>query len=123
MVFFRAVGTNKPISTPLKFVDTPILRQIPNADASKALDANYHDGTVVITSGNAFSFEAITIPDGGHAQWRLLGAPGGVWRLEMSSDLKQWHPATTVTNLTGFLDYTDPFSPISTNRFYRAVQP
>src|SRR5262249_21329752 len=122
-VCFRASATVKPVSTPLQLVDMPIRREIPNADASSTLPANYDDGMVVITSGNAFTFEAITLPDGGHAQWRLLGVPGGVWGLEMSSDLLHWQRTATVTNVTGMLEYTDPLSPISTNRFYRAVQP
>ena len=38
-----------------------------------------------------------------------------------SIDLKQWSPVTTVTNLTGTLEFTDPGAVNLSQRFYRAV--
>jgi len=37
--------------------------------------------------------------------------------------LGQWSPLTTVTNLTGTLDYTDVAAPSLMQRFYRVAQP
>ena len=39
----------------------------------------------------------------------------------VSIDLKQWSPVTTVTNLTGTLEFTDPDAANQLRRFYRAV--
>ena len=36
-------------------------------------------------------------------------------------NLKQWSPVTTVTNLTGTLEFTDPNAANLMQRFYRAV--
>ncbi len=41
--------------------------------------------------------------------------------VKMSIDLKQWSPMTTVTNLTGTLEFTDPEAANHSRRFYRAV--
>ena len=38
-----------------------------------------------------------------------------------SIDLKQWSPVTTVTNLTGTLEFTDPDTAKHSRRFYRAL--
>ena len=38
-----------------------------------------------------------------------------------SIDLKQWSPVTTVTNLTGTLEFKDPDAANHWRRFYRAV--
>ena len=43
------------------------------------------------------------------------------FELEASIDLKQWSPVTTVTNLTGTLEFTDPDAANHLRRFYRAM--
>ena len=43
------------------------------------------------------------------------------FELQASIDLKQWSPVTTVTNLTGTLEFTDPDAASLMQRFYRAV--
>ena len=43
------------------------------------------------------------------------------FELQASIDLKQWSPLTTVTNLTGTLEFTDPDAANFVQRFYRAV--
>ena len=40
--------------------------------------------------------------------------------VEASTDPKQWSPMTTVTNLTGTLELTDPDAANLLRRFYRA---
>ena len=44
-----------------------------------------------------------------------------VIEVQASIDLKQWSPVTTVTNLTGTLEFTDPNAANLMQRFYRAV--
>ena len=43
------------------------------------------------------------------------------FELQASTDLKQWSPVTTVTNLTGALEFTDPDAANLMKRFYRTV--
>ena len=43
------------------------------------------------------------------------------FELQASIDLQQWVPMTTVTNLTGPLEFTDPNAANFSRRFYRAV--
>ena len=43
------------------------------------------------------------------------------FEVQASIDLKQWSSVTTVTNLTGTLEFTDLDAANLTQRFYRAV--
>ena len=43
------------------------------------------------------------------------------FEVQTSIDLKQWSPMTTVTNLAGTLEVTDPGAANLMRRFYRAV--
>ncbi len=43
------------------------------------------------------------------------------FEVQGSSDLKQWSPVTTVTNLTGTLEFTDLDAANPLRRFYRTV--
>ena len=43
------------------------------------------------------------------------------FEIQASIDLKQWSPVTTVTNLTGTLEFTDPDTANLMRRFYRVV--
>jgi hypothetical protein len=47
-----------------------------------------------------------------------IGVP---FDLECSGDLIQWSPLTTLTNLTGALEFTDGEAPNYPCRFYRAA--
>ena len=46
---------------------------------------------------------------------------GMAFEVQVSIDLKQWSPVTTVTNVTGILEFTDPDAANLMRRFYRAV--
>jgi hypothetical protein len=46
---------------------------------------------------------------------------GMVCRVDVSLDLTNWTPLTTLTNLTGQLQWQDPAVPSNTARFYRAA--
>ena len=43
------------------------------------------------------------------------------FEVQASIDLKQWSPVSTVTNLTGTLEFTDPDAANLIRRFYRTV--
>ena len=43
------------------------------------------------------------------------------FEVQASTNLNQWSPLTTVTNLTGTLEFTDPDAGNHLRRFYRAV--
>jgi hypothetical protein len=46
---------------------------------------------------------------------------GMPFELQTSTDLNQWSPLTTVTSLTGTLEFTDPDAASRSWRFYRTV--
>ena len=41
--------------------------------------------------------------------------------VQSSTDMEQWSPLSTVTNLTGTLEFTDPNAANDSRRFYRTV--
>ena len=44
-----------------------------------------------------------------------------VFEVQTSTDLGQWSPLTTLTNLTGPLEFTDPDAANHLRRFYRTL--
>jgi hypothetical protein len=52
---------------------------------------------------------------------RIQSWKGIAFEVQASTDLNQWSPMTTVTNLTGTLEFTDPDTTNSFRRFYRTV--
>jgi hypothetical protein len=56
----------------------------------------------------------------GTGAFRIQSWKGQAFEVQMSPDLAQWSPVTTVTNLTGTLDYTDAAAP-ATQRYYRVM--
>jgi len=52
---------------------------------------------------------------------RIQSWKGMAFEVQASTDLKQWSPMTTVTNLTGTLEFTDPDTANSFRRFYRTA--
>ena len=50
---------------------------------------------------------------------RIQSWKGMAFEMQASSDLKQWSPVTTVTDLTGTLEFTDPDAENPSRRFYR----
>ena len=53
--------------------------------------------------------------------FRVQSWKGMAFEVQASTDLKQWSPVTTVTNLAGTLEFTDPDAANFMRRFYRAV--
>ncbi len=52
---------------------------------------------------------------------RIQSWKGMAFEVQASTDLDQWSPLTTATNLTGTLEFTDPDAANSLRRFYRTV--
>lgn len=51
---------------------------------------------------------------------RLTGDYGLAYQIESSSNLFQWHPLATVTNVLGVVDFTDSSATNYSSRYYRA---
>ena len=56
----------------------------------------------------------------GPGAFRIQSWKGMAFDVQASTDL-EWPPVTTVTNLTGTLEFTDPDAANLMRRFYRAV--
>jgi hypothetical protein len=54
--------------------------------------------------------------------FRVQSWKGMAFEVQASTDLKQWSPVTTVINLAGTLEFTDPDAANHLRRFYRTVQ-
>ena len=55
------------------------------------------------------------------ASFRIQSWKGQAFEVQISTDLKQWSPVTTVTNLTGTLEFIDSNAAQSACCFYRSV--
>jgi hypothetical protein len=67
--------------------------------------------------------EALGLTAEGAYQARVYGEPGFAYRIEASSDLRQWNPLLTFTAPpNGLLDFQDPGAREFQHRFYRVRQ-
>jgi hypothetical protein len=57
----------------------------------------------------------------GAGAFRIQSWKGMAFEVQASTDLEQWSPVFTVTNLTGTLEFTDPNAANQSRRFYRTV--
>jgi hypothetical protein len=57
----------------------------------------------------------------GPGEFRVQSWKGMAFEVQASTNLIQWSPMTTVTNLTGTLEFTDPDAANHLQRFYRTV--
>ena len=57
----------------------------------------------------------------GAAVLRIQSWKGMAFEVQTSTDLDQWLPMTTVTNLTGTLEFADPDAANHLRRFYRTL--
>ena len=65
--------------------------------------------------------ESARLQVSGAGTFRVQSWKGMAFDVQASTDLNQWSPVSTVTNLTGTLEFTDPDTAILMRRFYRAV--
>ena len=63
-----------------------------------------------------------TIASNATAQLSVTGPAGGVLGVQTSTNLAQWYTIGTVTNAAGSLQFSFPFSPGESKRFFRLVQ-
>ncbi len=80
------------------------------------------DDVLTITQRGAppFFFQSLTIP-GGEVRLALVGGPGGVWELQVSSDIAHWSHLSNLTNDTDFIEFIDTTASAGSQRFYRAL--
>ena len=76
-----------------------------------------------VTNGFSLTLTVTRVPTGAEVKLRFSGGPGGVWRLQGSSDLLHWQTIANITNSTGRVEFTDTVPANSDRRFYRTVQP
>jgi len=105
-------------SSPVGFVDSPILRSIANTDNAPLTTlfvaglVNFHAVT------NRISVERL---DDGSYYLILYGLAGRDYAIDASTDLLVWEPLTTArAALDGSMQFVDPASPPLPQRFYRA---
>ncbi|MCI0541902.1 MAG: FG-GAP-like repeat-containing protein [Verrucomicrobiales bacterium] len=65
--------------------------------------------------------EPVRLQVSGPGVFRVQSWKGMAFEMQASTDLVQWLPLTTVTNLTGTLDFTDQDATNHLQRFYRTV--
>ncbi len=59
----------------------------------------------------------------GLLQLQITGQDNQRYVIEMSDNLRRWTPISTNLPTRGVIQFTDPFSPSATARFYRAIVP
>ena len=64
----------------------------------------------------------ITLSNGA-LQFAINGAPGTEYFLEASSNLVEWIPVATLTNINGTVQFAEPLSTNTPDRFYRVSAP
>ena len=65
--------------------------------------------------------EPARLQSSGPGAFRIQSWKGMAFEVQASIDLKQSSPDTTVTNLTGTLEFIDPDAANRSQRFYRAL--
>ena len=71
----------------------------------------------------AAEFTSVNVLVGGGAQLNLVGFPGLVYRLDVSTNLIDWTPIVSIANTNGMLQFTDTGRTNPNRKFYRAVVP
>jgi regulation of enolase protein 1 (concanavalin A-like superfamily) len=113
---FRAVGTTGTNS--VAFGDAPVWREVADVGA-EVQPAAYIAGTVRVVSPGRLSPDVRLNP--GSAELRLSGEPGERYRVEVSRDLVDWSPVSTVAAGNDPVVVHDTAAGWATQRFYRAV--
>jgi len=117
-ICFKALTTEGDASSTISMIDEPIYREVDDIEALP-VPVNYQNGTVAILGPQFILINDIETLVGGGVHLNLSAGPR-VIDLEVSNDLINWEPLSTVTNTTGMIDYTDVVPPNSPQRFYRA---
>lgn len=69
--------------------------------------------------------EFVSLRTSGELQFRLIGEPRVIYRLEVSSDLARWTPIRTIyADASGYIDFSQTLIPSNPDKlFFRAVSP
>jgi PKD repeat protein len=76
---------------------------------------------VILDDDSPPRFVSPRLSSEGLFQTTLSGVPGQRFAIEFSPTLAQWTGLTSLTNVTGIMDFTDVTSPGAARRFYRTV--
>jgi hypothetical protein len=68
-------------------------------------------------------FSGVNYLPGGQVQLTVSGLAGDIYRVLGSTNLRDWQTITSVTNLSGTMQFTDPGAAGYSRRFYRLVMP
>ena len=115
-VQFRAVGTTGTNS--VAFGDAPVWREVADVNAD-VQPAAYVAGAVRVVLPGQLSPDVRF--EGGTVALRLTGEPGERYRVEVSTDLAQWTPVSTVAAGADPVVVRDSAAGGVQQRFYRAV--
>jgi Tol biopolymer transport system component len=133
ITFYVAAGGTAPLRYQWWFNQTNSLPSATNSTLTltnvQLADAGSYSVVVTNTLGSMTSSPALLMADptfvklgtaspGALSFRSWIGVP---FDLECSGDLIQWSPLTTLTNLTGALEFTDGEAPNYPCRFYRAA--
>lgn len=115
-LYFK-IASNAPLGT----VSITLTNGILANSAGKAIaPVTEVPGSLTITAGPARLGEIVRGGDG-LIQFQVSGSSGGIYRLEVSTDLVNWTSVATSTAVDGLIQYTDFDSKTRPLRFYRAI--
>jgi hypothetical protein len=115
-VQFQAIGPTN--TNTLEFSDTPVWREIADANAN-VQPAVYVPGTVRVVLPGVLSPNVRV--DASGVELQLTGEPGERYRIEVSTDLQQWLLVTEVMAATSPVLVRNSGAGAERQRFYRAV--
>ena len=119
---WRFAGTKIGSATGTSY--TRINAQFANAGSYDVIVTNSFGSITSAVAGlsvvNRPSLASPQKPVGGAFTFTLVGTPGYNYAIEGSTNLTQWVLLTTLTNINGQTEYTDPGAANLRYRFYRA---
>jgi hypothetical protein len=78
------------------------------------------DASLAVVSEVPLEFRSVERLSESAVRLTLAGNPGARYAIEVSSNMTDWSPLVTVTNLAGTVEYTDSTATQPSNLFYRA---
>ena len=83
----------------------------------------FHNLALIGNPSHAMKFTGLQFGQNGQIQFSLSGVPGDVYHVLASTNLLDWQPIATVTNMDGTIQFTDTAATNYSRRFYRLVMP
>jgi alpha-tubulin suppressor-like RCC1 family protein len=88
-----------------------------------AISAGGYHNLALVAGTYPMRFSGVNYLPGGQVQFTVSGLAGDVYRVLGSTNLHDWQTITSVTNLSGTMQFTDPGAAGYSRRFYRLVMP